>query len=186
MQEGEKKGISIDELYERYYNELVLWADTILNDMGKAEDLVQDLFVRLWEKGLNEELREETVRSYLYVSVRNMAMRRRAEGDRIVHLPDLSVVERVWEDEDLSHKELIEKVLNELEQLPGRSREILECVHLKDMSYADTAETLGVAVSTVKTLLVRSLKHLRDKLSSSALLLYMLVCKRDSSFFTKK
>ena len=53
-----------------------MWADTILNDMGEAEDLVQGLFfVRLWEKKLNENLRG-TVRSYLYVSVRNMAIRK--------------------------------------------------------------------------------------------------------------
>ena len=43
--------LTIDDLYDCYYNELVLWADTILNDMDMAEDLVQDLFVALWEKG---------------------------------------------------------------------------------------------------------------------------------------
>ena len=41
------KVFSVDELYDRFYDELVLWADTILNDMGEAEDLVQDFFVRL-------------------------------------------------------------------------------------------------------------------------------------------
>ena len=50
------KSFSVDELYDRFYNELVLWADTILNDMEEAEDLVQDFFVRLWEKKLNENL----------------------------------------------------------------------------------------------------------------------------------
>ena len=53
-----------------------LWADTILNDMEEAEDLVQDFFVRLWEKKLNENLEGERVRSYLYVAVRNMAVRK--------------------------------------------------------------------------------------------------------------
>ncbi|MFR7808184.1 MAG: sigma factor [Butyricimonas faecihominis] len=70
------KIFSVDELYDRFYDELVLWADTILNDMGEAEDLVQDFFVRLWEKKLNENLEREQVRSYLYVSVRNMAIRK--------------------------------------------------------------------------------------------------------------
>ena len=39
--------LTIDDLYDCYYNELVLWADTILNDMDMAEDLVQDLFVEI-------------------------------------------------------------------------------------------------------------------------------------------
>ena len=45
----------MDELYDRFYDELVLWADTILNDMGEAEDLVQDFFVRrgVWIRPFN-------------------------------------------------------------------------------------------------------------------------------------
>lgn len=186
MKESEGQGMALDELYALYYNELVLWADTILNDMGEAEDLVQDLFVRLLEKKLYEKLRKETVRSYLYVSVRNMAVRRCSEGKKIVNLPDLKVVEQVWEEDDVSHKEIIEKVLNELEKLPGRSREILECVHLKNMTYAETAERLGIGVSTVKTLLVRSLRHLRNRLSSSAFMLYVFVYKNFTVPFQKK
>ena len=49
------KVFSVDELYDRFYDELVLWADTILNDMGEAEDLVQDFFVRrgVWIRPFN-------------------------------------------------------------------------------------------------------------------------------------
>ena len=81
------KSFSVDELYDRFYNELVLWADTILKDMGEAEDLGQDFFVRLWEKKLNENLVGERVRSYLYVSVRNMAIRKVKDQGRIRRLP---------------------------------------------------------------------------------------------------
>ena len=80
---SEGKSFSVDELYDRFYNELVLWADTILNDMEEAEDLVQDFFVRLWEKKLNENLEGERVRSYLYVAVRNMAVRKVKDQSRI-------------------------------------------------------------------------------------------------------
>ncbi|MFR7878772.1 MAG: RNA polymerase sigma factor, partial [Butyricimonas paravirosa] len=149
------------ELYDRFYDELVLWADTILNDMGEAEDLVQDFFVRLWEKKLNENLEGERVRSYLYVSVRNMAIRKVKDQSRMRRIPDISVVERVWEDEEVTHEDMIDQVLKALDVLPPRSREVLECVHLKNMKYAEVAELLGISVATVKTLLVRSLKTLR-------------------------
>ena len=167
----------MDELYDHFYNELVLWADTILNDMGEAEDLVQDFFVRLWEKKLNENLVGERVRSYLYVSVRNMAIRKVKDQGRIRRLPDVSVVERVWEDEDMVRDEMIDQVLKALDVLSPRSREVLECVHLKNMKYAEVAELLGISVATVKTLLVRSLKTLRGIVSDTAFLLYVLVCK---------
>ena len=162
------KVFSVDELYDRFYDELVLWADTILNDMGEAEDLVQDFFVRLWEKKLNENLEGERVRSYLYVSVRNMAIRKVKDQSRMRRIPDISVVERVWEDEEVTHEDMIDQVLKALDVLPPRSREVLECVHLKNMKYAEVAELLGISVATVKTLLVRSLKTLRGIVSDTA------------------
>ena len=161
-----------------FYNELVLWADTILNDMGEAEDLVQDFFVRLWEKKLNENLKGERVRSYLYVSVRNMAIRKVKDQSRMRRIPDISVVERVWEDEEELRDDMIDQVLKALDVLPPRSREVLECVHLKNMKYAEVAELLGISVATVKTLLVCSLKTLRGIVSDTAFLLYVLVCKK--------
>ena len=92
-------------------------------------------------------------------------------------LPDVSVVERVWEDEDMVRDEMIDQVLKALDVLSPRSREVLECVHLKNMKYAEVAELLGISVATVKTLLVRSLKTLRGIVSDTAFLLYVLVCK---------
>ena len=146
--------------------------------MGEAEDLVQDFFVRLWEKKLNENLKGERVRSYLYVSVRNMAIRKVKDQSRMRRIPDISVVERVWEDEEELRDDMIDQVLKALDVLPPRSREVLECVHLKNMKYAEVAELLGISVATVKTLLVCSRKTLRGIVSDTAFLLYVLVCKK--------
>lgn len=171
---GTSKGSDIDWLYEQYYNQLVLWADTILKDMDQAEDVVQDLFVRLWEKNLCEALMGEGIKSYLYTSVRNTALRRLKNYAVLETLPDISVVEKVWEDQEQTHQEIIERVLSEIEKLPPRSREILKCVHLKNMKYAEVAEQMGISVATVKTLLVRSIKILRHRVSDSSLLLFLL------------
>ena len=78
------------------------------------------------------------------------------------------------EDEEVMHDEMIDQVLKALEALPPRSREVLECVHLKNMKYAEVAELLGISVATVKTLLVRSLKTLRGLVSDTALLLLLV------------
>ena len=169
----------IDILYNQYYTQLVLWADTILKDMDQAEDVVQELFIRLWEKKLYETLVREGVKAYLYTAVRNLACRRLK--NRMVRdiLPDLSVAQNVWEDMDRSHEEIIERVLEEIEKLPPRSREILECVHLKNMKYAEVAEKMGISVATVKTLLVRSIKSLRRNISDATLLLFLLICEKN-------
>ena len=107
-----------------------------------------------------------------------MAVRKVKDQSRIRWIPDISVVERVWEDEEIMRDEMIDQVLKALEALPPRSRVVLECVHLKNMKYAEVAELLGISVATVKTLLVRSLKTLRGLVSDTALLL-LLVCRED-------
>ena len=163
----------------------------IAASLGTSEDLVQDFFVRLWEKKLNENLEGERVRSYLYVAVRNMAVRKVKDQSRIRRIPDMSVVESVWENEDVTHDDMIDQVLKALDVLPPRSREVLECVHLKNMKYVEVAELLGISVATVKTLLVRSLKTLRGIVSDTALLLVLVYRedggkRSDLGMFTKK
>lgn len=168
------KQVDVDLLYKQFYYPLVLWADTILKDMDQAEDVVQDLFVRLWEKDICEVLEGEGIKSYLYTSVRNIALRRLKKNTKLESLPDISLIERVWEDPERTHQEVIDRVLSEIEKLPPRSREVLECVHLKNMKYAEVAEYLGISVSTVKTLLVRSIKILRRQIPDTLLLLFLL------------
>lgn len=52
-----------------------MWADTILKDMNMAKELVQDLFVTLWEKDIDRQLENKGVRACLYTAVRNKAVR---------------------------------------------------------------------------------------------------------------
>ena len=170
--------VEIRQLYRDYYEPLVLWADTIVKDMSLAEDVVQEFFIRLWEKRLYEHLKQEYLKSYLYTSVRNLALRKLQNKKKIENLPDIALVERVWEEVDHTHDELIKRVMDEIQKLPPRSREILECVHLKNMKYAEVAEEMGVSVSTVKTLLVRCVKSLRQSVEGSILLFYICVVNK--------
>ena len=106
------------------------------------------------------------------------------KGERkTVDLPDIADMLMVWEDVDMSRQQLFELVTGELEKLPPRSREVLECIHLKNMKYAEVAELLGISVATVKTLLVRSLKTLRKSLPDSAYLFYVLCFRKESCRF---
>lgn len=69
---GEGDAALVDDLYDTYYDELVVWADAILGDVEAAEDVVQDFFVYLWEKGTVERLRREEARAYLYAGVKHL------------------------------------------------------------------------------------------------------------------
>jgi len=153
------KGLT--SLFEVYYKPLVVWGATFLHDIDQSEDLVQDFFVKLWESKACEKLLPSTLKSYLYVSVRNLALNASMKTDPLRHACDLACFDEPWEEYDDFKEEIIYKVEKAIKELPERSREVVQCVYLKGMRYKEVAEMLNISVSTVNTLLVNALKKLR-------------------------
>lgn len=83
LNQGEEKGM--EYLFTRYYKPLVLWAASFLNNIPQSEDLVQDFFIRLWEKRTQTSLQATTFKSFLYTSVRNLAFDRMEKKDPLRH-----------------------------------------------------------------------------------------------------
>lgn len=150
----------IELLFTQYYKSLVLWADVFLKNIPESEDLVHDFIVRLWEKRMFIHLSPITLKSYLYNAIKNSAINKIKKKDplRKYVLCDLQFP---CIQDDLFEQMLISRIEEEIVKLPKRSREIVELVYLKGKSYKQTADTLGISVATVKTLLVHSLKKLR-------------------------
>lgn len=161
LKKKDTKGL--EYLFVEYYRPLVLWADTFLNDMGQAEDLVQEFFVKLWEQELVSRLVPETLKSYLYTSVRNRALNLLDKNDPLHLAFKVEDGMEIGDEYSDSEEELVRKVEEAVRNLPPRSREIVECVYLKNMKYKEVAEKLDISVATVKTLLVHSLKTLRKE-----------------------
>ena len=148
-------------LFDVYYRPLVVWSDTFLNDISLSEDLVQDFFIKLWESKSCEKLLASTLKSYLYISVRNLALNMKIKVDPLRHACNLVNCEKPWEEYDDFEEEIIRKVEREIDKLPRRSREIIKCVYCKGMRYKEVAAELNISVATVNTLLVIALKKLR-------------------------
>lgn len=177
LKKKDTKGLKY--LFEEYYKPLVLWADTFLNDIGQAEDLVQDFFVKLWEQDrLTAHLLPETLKSYLYASVRNRALNLLDKNDPLRLAFDAEDAMQFWEEYNDSEDELFRKVEDAVKNLPPRSREIVECVYLKNMKYKEVAGKLGISVATVKTLLVNSLKTLRKEFKTGGSILLLFSSKK--------
>ncbi len=156
----QEKGMEL--LFARYYKTLVIWAVSLLKDIPQAEDLVQDFFIKLWEKGHKQVLQPQTLKSFLYTSVRNLAFDRIEKKDPLSQPSSLSFLDTPWEEYDNMQEEILLLIKKEIANLPERTRDVVNCIYLKGMSYKDTAQFLGVSVATVNTLLVHALKKLRQ------------------------
>lgn len=171
--------IAFEALFRLYSKRLYLFAERLVGTPEVAEDLVADMFVRIWERRAEWELRG-SMKSYLYTATRNRAL---------THLDQQRVWDRahreaMWEgrppgigrpppaaDVELHARELAEAIEAGIERLPERTREAFILHRQHGLSYSEVAQTMGIAPRTVEVLIRRALKALRAQLGHLLLLL---------------
>jgi RNA polymerase sigma-70 factor (family 1) len=157
-----------ETLFRSSYVSLVKYAGTLIKDQDTAEEIVQDLFVRLWQD--REKLNiESSLNGYLFRSVHNRCLH---------HFEHRKVVERhayemAFESElntedpsrALQYKELQAKIAAILERLPERCGKIFCMNRFEGLKYSEIAEKLSVSVKTVEANMGKALKEFRKALA---------------------
>lgn len=164
LKQDKTEGIHL--LFERYYRVLVVYADHYLKDRYRSEDVVQEFFVRLWEDNYLNEVPVSALSSYLFTSVRNACLASRNKKDVLRHSEELLGLEVPIEAFPLDD-ERIGPLMLEIEKLPERSKQVIECVMLRGLKYKEAAEEMHISVNTVKFLLKETTRRLRIVLSVS-------------------
>jgi len=149
-------------LYNTYSEELYLLAYRWVKDSGLAKDLVHNLFLHLWEKGDQITITGQ-VNHYLYRAITNRSINelkrrsRQVSEDALLFLSDNS---SFYETADyiLLQKEL----LQHLQGLPPRCREIFLLSRIHGLEPAEIAGKLGITINTVYFQLSVALKTLRE------------------------
>lgn len=157
-----------EELYKKYYVYLCFVAEHITRNHADAEEIVSDVFVRLWN------LREKSeiilhVKAYLIRAVHNASLNYIEHNAVMLKFSeslsssDLKVL--AWEsDYPLGHlyeKELQDILTNCINELPEACREIFLLSRDKDMKYSEISKKLDISVNTVKSQLKIALSRLR-------------------------
>ncbi|SMO71202.1 RNA polymerase sigma factor [Fodinibius sediminis] len=162
---------AFEKLFRRYYSGLHRFLWGYVQNSQVAEDMVQEVFVRVWENR-GELNPNEKVKNYLYKVGRNLA---------IDHSRHKKIV-REWEkekkalhsyssdkkrvDEKLHNKFMLKEVKKAIEELPSRRRLVFILSRYEGMTYKEIAKELDISVNTVDTQICRALQTLRDKFSS--------------------
>jgi len=167
---------SAQDVYEfvflNFYNELCIYALGIIKDKFVAEEIVQDVFVKLWENRDALTIRS-SIKAYLYRSVHNFCInhlehqsvkRKHASASMKDYSNLISPVSPDYPIANLLVQELEDKINQSISELPNQCREIFLLVRYEDLSYSEVALKLGISVNTVKTQLQRALTRLRESL----------------------
>lgn len=152
----------LKSVFDTYYEPLCLYSVQFTDDENESEDIVQDLFVRIFEHGLLHKVHD--LRSYLYTSVRNasiMAARRYFLREDIEPLEQLAYMA---EDEVLDEEHVNEKcrrLMQSVNNLPEKERSVLMEIVVNRKRYRLVAKEMNISVNTVKTHLRRAMQALR-------------------------
>jgi RNA polymerase sigma-70 factor, ECF subfamily len=150
-------------LYRTYSGELYGFALSRLGDRGLAEEVVQDVFTRVWRHAGDYDAARGSVRTWLYGIARNAIVdleRHRARR------PPLSARDPEPEaaasaDEPIERALLRWQVQSALERLTPEHREVVRLAHLGGLSVREIADLLGLPAGTVKSRTFYALQNLR-------------------------
>jgi RNA polymerase sigma-70 factor (family 1) len=176
LQKGDPE--AFDLIFKRYGDRLYGFAFKYLKSREEAEELVQDVFLKIWENRKNLK-QEGTLRSYLFtISYHNMCrlFRRRNYQEKLARELVHSGEETISIDEKIDYRSVMEQVDQLIEQLPARQKEIFILSRKEGKSSKEIAEELKIVPGTVDNHISEALKFIRKQLGKSlGLMLYFSV-----------
>lgn len=153
-----------EQVFNYYYSGLVVYADQIIKNTSVSEDIVQSVFLKLWETRATLEIR--SFRSYFIQCVKNKCIDY-IRTQQVKQRFDNQAVESgqiVFEDDLWTKNELNELVENAIGELPPRCREIFWMSRYENLKISEIADKLDISKRTVETQISKALKILRVKL----------------------
>lgn len=177
----EDDGLAFNALFNRYWARLYKIAYRQLNDEETSLEIVNDIFLSLWNR--RKVLEINTFSGFLLSAIRYQVYSRlkaaklsviyKAEFKEAEHLSELNLGEAHIQDEELQQE--LDQYLN---QLPKRCKEIFHLSRVEHLSNQDIADRLGISKKTIENQLTVALKHLRLAFKNVAsLILFILLIR---------
>ncbi|WP_282016558.1 RNA polymerase sigma-70 factor [Marinifilum flexuosum] len=164
------------KIFDQYFASLVGFANTFVSDIELSEDLVQEVFVSLWEKQ-DEYQNEVTLKVYLYRAVRNKCLNNikheQVKNKYIAESVPKLETEEFFLDQVLS-EEVSRLLYRFIGELPKQRQQIIR-YSLLGLKNPEIADIMGLSINTVKSHKLNAYKELREKLGKHAYLVAILL-----------
>jgi RNA polymerase sigma-70 factor, ECF subfamily len=155
---------SNESLFKTHYKSLCNFANRYLEDKDEAEEVVQDVFVKIWNNKTDNDFHTNTI-SYLFSSVKNSCLN---------HIKHLSV--RAEHQAHVMHHqseeysssiglfELEHKISSAMNALPEKCREVFIASRYEGLKHKEIADKYAISIKTVENQMGKALKHFTEQL----------------------
>lgn len=158
-------------VFYRYYDSLCHYAMNFIRDKGKAEDLVQEVFLKLWTK--RESLKTgSSLKAYLYKMTYHefvTVFRKEKRYQQELDIFKFEALSPIIQESEESWQLKLKRVKEAIDSLPPRCKEIFILNKKHGLKHKEIAEQLSISVKTVENQVGKALKALRKKLAEETL-----------------
>lgn len=169
--------VAFETLFKCHFKELHSYANTIVKDDVAAEEIIQNLFFKLWEK--REDLTIHTsLRAYLYRSTYNESLNYLKHQKVRLKYQKHSEYTMKDDADSLNHleaKELERQLHSALNRLPEACRTIFQMSRFEDLKYREIADRLNISIKTVENQMGKALRILRVELIDFLPLIFLIL-----------
>ncbi len=175
----EKDRHTFETYYREHYKYFFLGACNYVKDAGLAQEIVNDVFVKIWEDGAKIRI-ESSLKAYIYRAVINRSLnamdknkRIRQEQKELSRLPEATVELRQMEDNELKLR-----LYQAIDQLPDQCRKVFRMSRFEGLKQQEIADQLDISIKTVKNHITHALKQLNKVLGDwNSLPLWIVMIK---------
>jgi RNA polymerase sigma-70 factor (family 1) len=175
----QKDGQAFENYYKEHYKIFFLAACNYLKDARLAQEIVNDVFIRIWETAGTIHI-ESSLKSYIYRAIINTSLnaldKSRREQQRqkeLDHRP-----ENTFELRGMEEVELKVRLYAAIDQLPEQCRKVFRMSRFEELKQQEIADRLGISIKTVKNHITHALKQLNKVLGDwNSLPLWILMIK---------
>jgi len=168
LKNGEAGAFS--EIYQRYWDKLLVYTVRVIRRQADAEDIVQELFVSIWRRRHELDI-EHALSTYLYTGIRYLAFRHIERNSAYADYLHRLAVRIAGEEGNITDieaeifgRELEGQIDRLIEQLPEKMQEVFVLSRRHHLSYKEIAERLSISEETVRKQVYKSLQILRSRL----------------------
>jgi len=164
---------AFDTLYNKYSKRLYKFAYSILKSQEESENIVQDVFLGLWENR-NKVEKDSSVKYYVFTIAYNSAIsiiRKKArESQFIEYLRSLQELNQEPAIIELEYHELTDRLDDIINHLPDRQKSVYLLHNLEGLKYSEIAVRLNISVNTIENHMSRAFKTIRKELGNYSLI----------------